>query len=196
MITTELVLLRHASTALSGKVYCGITDMPLSEAGIREAEAARARANALPKADILLCSPLMRAVQTAEIVCPGQKITLCDELKETSFGAWEGLSYAQIMEKDAENLTLWGKDPFRFAPPGGESGEMLYRRCEALMHKISHEFAGKCIWLSGHGGMMGMLLSHLLHGHADAQWHYELRRAHFAKVRLVDGFAVLTDLNR
>ena len=87
-------LVRHGEIESNiKKVYAGWSEEPLTERGVRQAE----KAGELLKdkgIDALYCSPLRRAVQTAEIIggIIGKTPILVKNFKEMRLGLWEGLS--------------------------------------------------------------------------------------------------------
>ena len=92
----RIYIVRHGEsyTNVSGRVMSS-TDLPLTERGILQAEAAHKYLKDV-KFDHVFSSPLLRARQTAEIVY-GDKdnIQICDELKEMLFGELEGLTWEE-----------------------------------------------------------------------------------------------------
>ncbi len=135
--STSTVLLRHGQTAMSvEKRYSGLSDVPLTETGLRQAAAA---AKALAGAGIstIVSSPLRRAVQTAEEVAAvtGVGVITDEGFRETDFGAWEGLTFAEVRERWPAELTTWLADP-AVPPPGGESFAAVSERVTAALHRV------------------------------------------------------------
>lgn len=89
----KLLVVRHGETAFNAeKRYLGALDPPLNAHGIAQAHSLR---NALPPTlDRLVCSPLLRARQTAEIVCKDRSLTLSIDaaFRERNVGVFEGLT--------------------------------------------------------------------------------------------------------
>jgi broad specificity phosphatase PhoE len=107
----RLVLVRHAPTAATRRAtFPG--DEPLDDAGRAAAQAAL---GTLPDADRVLSSPMRRCVETAAAL--GLAPTLDARLRECDFGAWTGLTYAEIAP---DHLRRFEADPDA-APHGGES---------------------------------------------------------------------------
>src|SRR5581483_2273708 len=111
---TRLLLLRHGQTEFSAqRRYSGRADPELTELGHAQAAAVAAGIRAVAGADevsAVLCSPLRRAVQTAEPVAAalgGVPITCHDALVETDFGAWDGLTFAEARARDPELHQRW-----------------------------------------------------------------------------------------
>lgn len=118
-----IYLIRHGKTTgnLTG-CYIGRTDEPLCAEGI-----AALRCGAVPRCDVLFCSPMRRCTETAGILFPGQVPVLCEELRECDFGTFEGKNY--LMLSDDPYYQAWidsgGNLPF----PEGESPAAFRDRC-------------------------------------------------------------------
>ena len=87
----QLFLVRHAEPQLTG-TFLGHVDSPLSDAG-------RAHAQTLLEnvsLSIVYTSPLLRALQTAEILARGAKIEIIDDLRDITFGRWDGRTWADV----------------------------------------------------------------------------------------------------
>jgi probable phosphoglycerate mutase len=150
-VPTRLLLLRHGQTALSGeRRYSGRGDIPLTEAGERQAEAAGAR---LAKLDIaaIVSSPLGRARQTAAAVAAvtGHEVTVHNGLIETDFGDWERLTFLEAAARDPQLHHRWVGD-VTVAPPGGESFSTVHRRVEKARTELLERYAGETILLVSH----------------------------------------------
>lgn len=80
--------------------------------------------------DAIVSSDLQRALQTATAIAVGRELQLEKEprLRETSFGSWEGLTWAQIVERHPEMESAVWHDPQGYLPNGGESfGDVMAR---------------------------------------------------------------------
>src|SRR5260370_39924491 len=132
---TVTMLLRHGQTPMTvQKRYAGVSDVPLTELGVQQAVAAAKR---LASAGIgaIVTSPLLRAVRTAEEVAAatGVPVVTDDGFRETDFGAWEGLTFAEVRERWPSEVTRWLADP-AVAPPGGESFAEVSERVTGALH--------------------------------------------------------------
>src|SRR4051794_40094106 len=118
-----LVLTRHGLTDRSTpEQHLGQRiDISINDAGRRQAQALAHRLSAV-RFDRVLTSPLFRAREPAEILAPGMPIEADPRLKEMDYGAWEGLTYTQLDERDSALRREWELAPDRLACPGGESG--------------------------------------------------------------------------
>jgi alpha-ribazole phosphatase len=122
-----LVLLRHGMTeANERRVYCGHTDLPLSEGGQKQAREMAAH-RPLPECDLYLSSGMARADETLFILTGRKADRVLPALSEMDFGRFEMLDY-DTLKQDAD-YRRWIEDATgRFACPGGESAEAFRRR--------------------------------------------------------------------
>jgi probable phosphoglycerate mutase len=131
---TVTMLLRHGQTLMSvEKRYAGTSDVPLTETGLRQAGAAAKRL-ADAGLDVIVTSPLLRARQTAAAVASlgGAHVVVDEGFRETDFGVWEGLTFAEVRDRWPAEMTAWLADP-AVAPPAGESlSEVRDRVSDAL----------------------------------------------------------------
>jgi broad specificity phosphatase PhoE len=139
---TVTLLLRHGQTPMSvQKRYAGSTDVPLTETGVDQAAAAAKRL-ASAGLSAIVASPLQRAVRTAEQVAAvtGLPVVTDEGFRETDFGAWEGLTFAEVRERWPAEMTNWLADA-TVAPPGGESFAEVSVRVTAALHRVltSHQ---------------------------------------------------------
>lgn len=120
---TKLILLRHGQTALSvERRYSGRGNPALTELGRDQARRASNRLATLGGIDAIVASPLGRAQETAAAVAGrlGLDVHTHEGLTETDFGEWEGLTFGEAIERDADLHRRWMGD-IEVAPPGGES---------------------------------------------------------------------------
>ena len=129
-----VVLTRHGLTDRSDpEQHLGQhIDISLNDAGRRQAQALAGRLTAVPF-DRVISSPLFRAQETAEILARGGPIETDPRLKEMDYGAWEGLTYAQIDATQAVARREWELAPDRLSCPGGESGNEVAERVRAFL---------------------------------------------------------------
>jgi ribonuclease H / adenosylcobalamin/alpha-ribazole phosphatase len=131
---TRLLLLRHGQTELSvERRYSGRGNPELTELGRRQATAAAQHLAQHGGISAVISSPLQRAYDTATAAAKalGLDVTVDDDLIETDFGAWEGLTFAEAAERDPDLHRRWLNDTAT-TPPGGESfDEVLDRVCSA-----------------------------------------------------------------
>lgn len=131
-----LTLIRHAPTSHNNNgIYMGASDEPLSAAG--ESAAARMRdQGAAGDHDWYFCSPLARAVRTAEILFPRARLELDKRLSERSMGIWEGRSRNFVYERFPSAFDRRGVLRLGYCPPGGEGMENLFERVRSFLCNV------------------------------------------------------------
>lgn len=156
----RLVLVRHAITAGNlARQYIGSTDQPLCQAGI---ELARASAKAMPPVARVYCSPMLRCLQTAEILYPQHSARIVTGLHEADFGRCEGKTHAELVADP--DYRAWISSAGTLPPPGGEEMAHFSRRCVAALTGILNELkrdgiaAAACVM---HGGSIMAIMTAL-----------------------------------
>ncbi|MGH2481885.1 MAG: histidine phosphatase family protein [Ktedonobacteraceae bacterium] len=160
MTTTRLFIIRHGETLANREFrYIGTRDDVLSSVGEVQATQLASALATLPLAAIY-SSPLQRTRRTAEaIAVPHQlEVQVTAELRECSFGAWEGLSRAEVLAQDATHLHAWEQDA-TVAPPGGESFAAMQQRVRAFVELLAEQHAGQALALVSHVGPIKTLLA-------------------------------------
>jgi probable phosphoglycerate mutase len=138
----DVWLLRHAETEWSrdGR-HTGRTDVPLTDAGREAARALRARVADHPFA-LVLCSPLSRARETAELA--GLEPELRDDLVEFDYGDYEGITTDEIRER-RPGWSLW-----RDGAPGGETADDVGRRVDRVIEEVLRADGDVALVAHGH----------------------------------------------
>lgn len=151
-------LVRHGETDwnAAGRIQ-GQTDIPLNEAGIKQAKALAARLSREERIwDAVISSDLKRARQTAAIIAQELNIPLLDSdtrFRERSFGEVEGTT-------EEDRLKRWGAD-WRELDLGVESdGAMRNRGLEALSDLTEQEHKRNMLIVS-HGSFIAQMLQAL-----------------------------------
>ncbi|MCP4618475.1 MAG: histidine phosphatase family protein [Bradyrhizobium sp.] len=101
----SFICLRHGATDWNRKgLFQGRTDNPLNDDGIAQAHAAAEKLRAIELAHVV-SSPLIRAVQTAEIIASSSSkaVTIDQGLIELDFGSFEGQPVRELMLKNGKN---------------------------------------------------------------------------------------------
>lgn len=162
MVTT-LYLIRHGETEGSEvKRYKGSIDVPLSEKGIRQIK--RASDFIKDKLTAVYCSPLSRALKSAEIISEphGLKPVVIHGIRERSFGIWEGMSFDEIKEKYPEEFEAWADNPLKYNPVEGESTIEVRDRVIRALDMILNNHNDEHIAIIAHGGVNRIILCHIM----------------------------------
>jgi ribonuclease H / adenosylcobalamin/alpha-ribazole phosphatase len=178
---TVLMWVRHGVTdSTIAKRFSGSggADLPLSDLGIAQAQAAGAEINARGGADVIVTSPLLRTRQTAQHIA-GQidvnpsDIVVLDDLRECAFGEWDGLTFAEVAQQDAEALAAWLGDA-EVAPPGGESFRDVHVRIERALAHLLSEYPEQRVVIVAHVTPVKCAFLHAIEGSLEALFRIEL----------------------
>ena len=157
---TRLLLLRHGQTELSvQRRYSGRGNPALTEEGRRQADAAARYLAQRGGISAVFSSPLQRAYDTAASAAKalGLDVTVDDDLIETDFGAWEGLTFTEAAEHDPELHNRWLRDTGT-CPPDGESFDTVLDRVSRARERITAAHQGTTVLVVSHVTPIKMLL--------------------------------------
>lgn len=193
----RLLLIRHAATAWTAQGrFQGQTDIPLSPQGRRQATALAQRLMA-ETLHILYASDLQRAWETARVIAAPHALHVHADsrLREMAFGRWEGLTYAEMQQQDAESLAAWGRDQLHSAPPDGETLLQVTQRVRAAYVDMLAAGQDKTVGLVAHGGSLQLLLCCALGLPPQAYWQFAVSPASLSELCIYAQGAILTRLN-
>lgn len=194
---TPVLLLRHGQTPMSAqRRYSGVSDVPLTPLGERQAAAAAARLAG--SVDVIVTSPLRRAAQTAAAVAaasPGALVVPEPGFRETDFGAWEGCTFSEVRAKFPDEMTAWFGSP-AVAPPGGESFAEAGERVRAALSSLLSAYAGRRVLVVSHVTPVKLLVAFALGAPLSSLYHMHLDLAALTGIDYhADGPAVLRRYN-
>ena len=156
-----IVLVRHAEAQGGQGRFIGRTDLPLSPAGLAQAqELALALARAGLRA--VAASPLARACDTARPLAEalGLPLPTLDGLAEIDLGAWEGRSREAVCAADPAAYAARGRDFAQFRSPGGESFAQVQARALAALDALAR--GPQPVVAVTHAGVIRAVLCHVL----------------------------------
>jgi len=163
MNATRIIAIRHGETAWNVDTRVqGQLDIALNERGHWQALRA---AHALADESIaaIYSSDLVRACATAQTIAEhassdtARPVQLRTGLRERKYGAFEGLTYAQIASQWPDDSRRWRQRDPNFAPDGGETLVQLRERVRNTVNALANQHPGKQIVLVAHGGVLDSL---------------------------------------
>jgi ribonuclease H / adenosylcobalamin/alpha-ribazole phosphatase len=194
---TVTLLLRHGQTPMSvQKRYAGRSDVPLTETGVLQAAAAAKRL-ASAGIGVIVTSPLLRATRTAQEVAEvtGAPVVTDEGFRETDFGAWEGLTFAEVRQRWPAEVTTWLADP-AVAPPGGESLAEVSARVTEALHRVLGSREQQTILIVSHVTPIKTLVAAALLAPPAALYRMHLDVAALCEIDwYADGPAMLRSFN-
>ena len=196
-MASRLLLVRHADlgSRFTGR-YVGRTDVPADRRALQDAaclaELVRQRG-----AVRCVASPLVRARQTADVICRplGLEVVLDDDLREIDFGRWEGKTFDQLAVEQPESVQRWATAPEVFAFPDGEAVAHFLTRIARATGRLT-AVADEVVLAVTHAGVIRGMICYLLGLPAN---NYLLFDIHYAACTTIDvsdgGHGVLSGLN-
>ncbi|MFE0083281.1 bifunctional RNase H/acid phosphatase [[Kitasatospora] papulosa] len=195
------LLLRHGETALTPEKRfsgSGGGDPELSATGRRQAACAAEAFAARGTVQEIVSSPLRRCRETAEAVAGrlGLEVRVEDGLRETDFGLWEGLTFAEVRERHGADLTAWLASPDVAPTGGGESFAEVAERVSAARDRLIVRYAGRTVLLVTHVTPIKTLVRLALGAPPESLYRMELSPASVSTVAYyADGNPSLRLLN-
>ena len=160
----RIFLVRHGATVLTAEDrFAGATDVQLSDEGREQAGRLAIRLRS-EKIAAIYASPLGRTVETASILAKphGIEIQRRDGLREISHGRWEQKTRHEVEAQFPDEVEAWDRDPYTFAPEGGESGLAVTARALPVLIEIVRAHPSGNVLIVSHKATIRLLLSSLL----------------------------------
>lgn len=198
---TTFVLLRHGETALTPEKRfsgSGGSDPELSAVGRRQAAAVAEALAARGTIQAVVASPLRRCQETAAAVAErlGLPVRTDEGLRETDFGDWEGLTFAEVRERHPEDLQAWLSSTAARPTGGGESFGTVAERVSLAREKLLARYASRTVLVVTHVTPVKTLVRLALGAPPEALFRMELSAASLSAVAYyADGNASLRLLN-
>jgi broad specificity phosphatase PhoE len=164
-MTLTLFLLRHGQTASSrDNVFCGGgLDPDLTPDGFEMANAFAA-AYKTTQWSAIYAGPLRRTIETARPIsgANGIPLDIREELREISYGEWDGKSVEVVDRKYHDDYTGWLADPAWNAPTGGETAVAVASRVLGIVEEITGRFSDGNVLIVSHKATIRIALCGLL----------------------------------
>jgi broad specificity phosphatase PhoE len=198
---TTLLLLRHGETLLTPQRRLsgsGGNNLSLSQPGRHQAAQTAAHVADRYHVQAIVTSPLRRCQETAQAVAAqlGLGVRVEQGLRETDFGAWEGMTFTEVRERYPDDLTAWMNSPAVAPTGGGEPFEAVARRVAAVRDALLAQHTGKTVLIVSHVGPLRTLMRLALDAPTHALFRMELAAASLSAVSYTpDGTATVRLLN-
>lgn len=180
---TTIVLVRHGVTPhTKEKRFSG--GLASANPGLSDEGRAQIRAVAdwlspiADRVDAVVASPVRRTRESAEILAEALGRTIEEEpgFAEMEFGAWDGLTFAEVGERYPDELTTW-LGSLDHAPGGGESFRAVQERVLAGLHRLLEAHAGRTVVVVSHVTPIKTLVAQALDAPLEAVFRMELTPA-------------------
>ncbi|MCX5412927.1 bifunctional RNase H/acid phosphatase [Streptomyces sp. NBC_00059] len=195
------ILLRHGETALTPEKRfsgSGGSDPELSDTGRHQAACAAEAFAARGTVQEIVSSPLRRCRETAQAVADrlGLEVRVEEGLRETDFGVWEGLTFAEVRERHGADLTAWLASPDAAPTGGGESFAEVAERVSVARDRLIARYKGRTALLVTHVTPIKTLVRLALGAPPESLFRMELSPASVSTVAYyADGNPSLRLLN-
>ncbi|MGB2757983.1 MAG: MSMEG_4193 family putative phosphomutase [Acidimicrobiia bacterium] len=193
---TRILLIRHASTAETGKTLSGrLPGIPLSAKGRKEA---LAMADALGTLSIaaVYSSPIERTVETATIIAAAAhqlRVKKDKGLLEADYGDWSGKKLAQL--RKAPEWPLIQRAPSHAAFPGGETMRAMQNRIIEAIPRLAAAHANETIVLVSHADPIKSYIAHALGMHLDQFQRIDIAPASLTRIDMHHGLPRIVSMN-
>lgn len=171
---TCFILVRHGQTEWNRvERFRGRADIPLDKTGLAQADATGRRVAAEWRPGAIYCSPLSRAVKTAEVIAKycGLQVNIHPGLVDIDYGQWQGLTSEEANQKWPDELDAWLNQPHLARIPGGETLDDLRKRAMQTIKQLAVQHPQETIVMVGHTVINRIILLAVL-GLSNARfWH-------------------------
>ncbi len=194
----RMIVVRHGESEWNRiHRYQGQLDAPLSDLGLRQAEALAERLKG-EQFEIIYSSRLQRAALTAEAIGryhPSVDLLHDEALLEINHGAWEGRYAHEIAEEFAEGLAEWRQHPTRSQMPGGESFSNILKRTLEFKDRAYAQHREQTILVSTHDVVVKILVADALGMDMDRINRIWVTNASISVIEYGDGLPYLVSLS-
>ena len=170
----SIYLIRHGKTVANEQhLYCGSTDLPLSDGGREELHSMHY--DITPER--FVTSGMKRTDETLRILFGNVPCSVDSRFREVDFGAFEMKSYEILKDDPAYQIWLTGDNEAN-TPPDGESGVQMTRRVLEAFREIPDGTA-----LVTHGGVIAAIMASLFPADGKHRYQWQPRNGHGYEIR-------------
>ena len=191
----SIIIVRHGRTEFNatGRLQ-GRTDNPLDEVGLAQAEAvATYLAPELVSDTLFVCSPLLRARQTATAIAEGvgASLEIDERWIELDYGAFEGLRQSEV----PSNVWREWRSDSNFAAPQGESLNQVQQRVSDACAELAQRLDGRTAVVVSHVSPIKSAVAWALGVDVSVGWKTQLVTASITRLAISANGAALTSFN-
>jgi broad specificity phosphatase PhoE len=191
----SIIIVRHGRTEFNaaGRLQ-GRTDNPLDEVGLAQAEAvATYLAPELLSDTLIVCSPLLRARQTATAIAKGvgASLEIDERWIELDYGAFEGLRQSEV----PSNVWREWRSDSNFAAPQGESLNQVQQRVSDACAELAQRLDGRTAVVVSHVSPIKSAVAWALGVDVSVGWKTQLVTASITRLAISANGAALTSFN-
>lgn len=168
----NISIMRHGAVNGPAALY-GHTDIACTAAGHMDMEQ---QLTGIPSVTEIISSPKKRCLAFATQLAErrGVPLLIVDDLRELSFGAWDGISFDDLQDVWSE-VEFYLNHPEHATPPEGENLRAFYHRVSHTWQQLNNRFTTSAPLLICHGAVIRMILANVMEMHFGAvQWFSRL----------------------
>ena len=183
---TTIDLLRHGQTT-ADDILRGRVDVPLSDNGYQQMQ--RSVAPYIDQ-DIpwqhLVTSPLVRCAQFTQDLAQQHQANISTNagFLEMDYGDWDGRTFEELHNADADLFRKVWQQPDQYSPPNGETFQAFTARITNAWQQLLQQHAGEHILLVCHGGVIRALLGHVMQSSLAGLSRVDVPYACFSRIRV------------
>jgi probable phosphoglycerate mutase len=196
---TNLILVRHGHVeGISPERFRGRAELPLTEAGRREAAATAARIVASWRPAAIYTSPMGRCVETGAVIGKpfGLSPSAMPGLNDIDYGEWQGLTPDAVRARWAGELEAWYRHPDWAAIPGGETLQQVLARAVAALREAIRWHPEAPVVLVAHDSVNRVLLLHALELPLSRYWRIKQSPCCINELDFADDGFVIHGINQ
>lgn len=170
---TRILLTRHGHVeGIRPARFRGRAELPLTERGLREADALARRIAATWQPVAVFTSPLQRCVVTGGKIAAacGLKGEVRDGLGDIDYGGWQMRTHDEVKAESRDAYHQWYSAPHLTRFPEGESLQDVMARTTDVLREALQHFPAQTVVLVGHDSVNRVLLMQLLDMPLAAYW--------------------------
>jgi broad specificity phosphatase PhoE len=193
----RLFAIRHGETEFAReRRFAGAREVPLTPRGRRQCEAVGRALSATPVSAVYT-SPLERAQATAAAVAAPHTLPVRVEpaFGEMAFGAWEGLTRAEMAVRFPAELEAWRATPHLVTPPGGERLDAVAGRVAAGLTALCQAHEGETVVVVSHAIVTRLIVLAALGLGADRLWSVDASPAGITEIEYQDNWVTVHRMN-
>jgi phosphoserine phosphatase len=196
---TRIILVRHGHVDwLAPERFRGRAELPLSDLGRRQAQAAANYITATWKPDAVYTSPLGRCRETGAVIAAPFHLEPqpVDGLADIDYGEWQGLTRDQAKERWPDETELWFRSPHLTLIPGGETLAAVLSRATAALRDIMRDHRDGTVAVVGHDSVNRVLLLFALELPLSRYWQLRQDPCCVDELLFDDGSFVIGSINQ
>jgi probable phosphoglycerate mutase len=196
---TRIILVRHGHVEwLAPERFRGRAELPLSDLGRRQAQAAAGYIAASWKPEAVYTSPLGRCRETGAAIAAPFRLEPqpIEGLADIDYGEWQGLTREQAKERWPEETELWFRKPHLAAIPGGETLAAVLSRATAALRDILRRHPDGTVVVVGHDSVNRVLLLFALEAPLSRYWHLRQEPCGVNELLFDNGSFIIGSINQ